>query len=115
MCRTGFASFRATSVTFSLMTPLSIRPGERGDQAAILALAERLPGLRPPPPPPPPRPTGRPGAATGGPPRPPPPSPPPPCRPTGARPPSRAPPRATPRECLIGEDIDHTASRMLCR
>src|SRR2546428_10364419 len=42
MCRTGFASFRATSVTFSLMTPLSIRPGERGDQAAILALAERL-------------------------------------------------------------------------
>src|SRR6266446_5207674 len=24
------------------MTPLSIRPGERGDQAAILALAERL-------------------------------------------------------------------------
>ncbi len=31
-----------TLISTTVMTPLSIRPGERGDQAAILALAERL-------------------------------------------------------------------------
>src|SRR2546422_7940781 len=88
MCRTGFASFRATSVTFSLMTPLSIRPGERGDQAAILALAERLRGLRPPPPPPPENAARRGGGAGGaGPPAPP--RGPPPCSPPPGRRPRR--------------------------